>query len=108
MNKFDYARKIQYADVYAFMKEIIGIRNAFKGFRLTSYDAISQALEVNAQSSLIDYTLTYEGSTYRVVSNSGSAATISGLSGYTLLASNQNRTSGSSSIAQNEICVFRK
>lgn len=108
VNKFDYARKIQYADVYAFMKEIIGIRNAFKGFRLTSYDAISQALEVNAQSSLIDYTLTYEGSTYRVVSNSGSAATISGLSGYTLLASNQNRTSGSSSIAQNEICVFRK
>lgn len=108
VNKFDYARKAQYADVYEFMKKIIGIRNEFKGFRLPSYDEISKALKVTSQTSLIDYSITYEGSTYRVVSNSGSASTIADLSGYTLLASNQNRTSGSNSIAQNEICVFRK
>lgn len=110
VNKFDYARKIDNLNTYNFMKEAISIRNSFKGFRLASYSDISSALKVNKQDSVMDYTITYGGSTYRVVSNAGSSYLASGLSGYSLLLSNNaSNFSGSSySVKTNEIVVFKK
>ena len=92
------------------MKEAISIRNSFKGFRLASYSDISNALKVTKQDSVLDYTITYGGSTYRVVSNAGSSYLASGLSGYSLLLSNNASSfSGSSySVKTNEIVVFKK
>lgn len=110
VNKFDYSRKVDYLDTFNFTKEIIKIRNEFKGFRLTTYDDIVNAIVVNSQSSCIDYTITYNNETYRVISNSGSSYLASGLDGYNLLVSNKgsNLSGNTMTLSQNEICVLKK
>lgn len=109
VNKFDYSRKVDYLDTFNFTKEIIKIRNEFKGFRLPSFEEISNALVVTSQDSAIDYTITYNGETYRVISNAGDPYQLSDLDGYQLLVSNTGRTDLENKyIAQNEICVLKK
>ena len=95
--------------VKSITKEIIKIRNEFKGFRLPSFEEISNALVVTSQDSAIDYTITYNGETYRVISNAGDPYQLSDLDGYQLLVSNTGRTDLENKyIAQNEICVLKK
>lgn len=113
VNRFDYSRKVDYLSTYNFMKDAIKIRNEFKGFRLATNAEVEQALKMNSPWSstlLIDYEITYNGHTYRVVSNAGNSANVSGLSGYTLAVANWNANFSGSSITvpQNGICVLKK
>jgi hypothetical protein len=95
------------------MKAAIAVRNEFKGFRLPTYDEVCNTFTMTSgwnATLLIDYQITYNGQTYRVVSNAGNATTVSNLSGYQLVLSNFGATlNGSScSIAQNGVAVFKK
>lgn len=110
VNKFDYERKTQYLDTFNFMKDVISTRNSFKGFRLTSYSEIEKAMKFNSQNSLMDYEITYGGTTYRVISNNGSSKSVTGLTGYRVECSNTGKTlsGGSLSVGQGEIVVLKK
>ena len=111
VNRFDYERKTQYTDVFEFMKKVVAARNDFKGFRLTSYQEISSAMKFNSTvGGLLDYQITCDGCTYRVATCNSGSHTISGLSGYTLVASNANKSilGNSVSVGPNEIVVLKK
>ena len=113
VNRYDYSRKVDYLDTYNFMKAAIAVRNEFKGFRLPTYQEVCDTFTMTSgwnATLLIDYQITYNGQTYRVVSNAGNATTVSNLSGYQLVLSNFGATlNGSScSIAQNGVAVFKK
>ena len=110
VNKFDYSLKIKNSKTFEFIKDIIAIRNEFKGFRLPTYAEISRALTINKADSVIDYTINYDGKTYRVVSNSGSSYNVPDITGYQVAASNTGKTTLGSSLVlgQSELIVLVK
>lgn len=109
VNKFDYSRKATYLDTYNFMKQLLTIRNSFKGFRLTSYQDIANSLKVNKQDSYIDYEINYDNQTYRVILNGNNISTVD-VTGYNLICSNYSNTKTSStlSLSENEMAVLKK
>ena len=118
VNRFDYSLKVKNIDTYNFMKDAIATRNEFKGFRMPSFEQVSGVLKFNtpsadawtSTSSVIDYEVTYGGKTYRVITNAGSATSVSGLAGYTVRVSNNGAklTNNSISVPQNGIVVLVK
>lgn len=109
-NELDYSRLITYSNVFNEYKEFIELKTMNTAFQLESKEEIDNSISFNSTSSYIDYTISYDSQTYRVIISPNSntnGVTVSNLDNYDIIADNLNTLSSSNSkLSKNQIVVL--